>query len=1137
MNLDPSVLGDLVAAGVLTEAQAESARIRQDERGGPIDLAIVETAGDGDAGLDEQRLAERLAAAHGLATADPARLARPSSRALRAVPTVLAAQLGVLPLRLDDGALQVAVSTEAPDPTALEFELGYRIEPVLALTHRLREAMARNLGIPPPARIQRILSGPGASLPGRSGAFSPPTTGRDWVDRALSQLSASRHDPSAWGAVLGRQGAASLMMRLYLVRRLDRLACVAGGGRGVRAAQIKALELDIPAEGPLAEALEGAAFHGAAPDDAALGTLAARLGRDTLGDLLILPVRDREEAVVGVFVGTHGGRTIPGPVGDAFERLIAGLARQWPFQAVANPRATTELPVSEALTAAARLSAAPAPSANAETAGLDPLANDVRSAASDLDGALDDSLDGEDTPDPFATDESLGPRDDIEPSPHAVDPRARPAETPPPSSGRRTLGYVFPAIDEHPSADSGDEPDPEPLEPDDPGSGADPTGPAQIDTLEALEDGAEIAPRARLTAAFPAFDPLTGKPTIPLEDDQPIDVSVGPDPTASEENVHGTPARPPVDDEVGPDPSSGSGEVDDDSMDVGADPIASPEESILGTIMGMPSIGPGGLSSDTSDDDDDVSPDIDELGTINPDAVVEGANSIRPTLRMENLPDALAEFIEGAAASPAPRTSTSAGAATPLPDQPAEGPARVMTLSDAVSALDPPGAATPATPRRVGEMPAPKLLDMDHMSTQPAGRAILLPRVPDPDLPDAPSEGPEKRETGEYPPRVTAVRTVKIAPPTVQDMPVFRFRALEDAGGDGPDPSPPALPEVSPIGDVDPFGGSQPEPPAHSEAHPPVGREPTPTPLPDPGGTHVDALSAPTEVDPRLRDAVRALAGDNPSARVVAENRVMDAGPLGIAALVEQFPGHLVVDRYVVEPGEVPIVQHSELLRVLARFGSTVSPRLVQLYGHISPEVRYYAVSMFTEVDDDAQLGAIAGALADHDPTVRGAARYVFDTHAGAAARTRAVEVMTAAAGGQTLARRRAAAEALGALRAIEGAPALVSLLDAEVPQLAEAAHHALVEITWHDFGLQGWQWTYWIERNSDRPRPEWLMEALLSDQPSLRKGALRDLVQIARNDFGYRLDAPQNLRQDAVARFRRWWASGGRARYLANRR
>ena len=471
------------------------------------------------------------------------------------------------------------------------------------------------------------------------------------------------------------------------------------------------------------------------------------------------------------------------------------------------------------------------------------------------------------------------------------------------------------------------------------------------------------------------------------------------------------------------------------------------------------------------------------------------------------------------------------GSASPPPDRPPEplpehlpNPPNDPALESRTLYEDPGLRHRESTP--VGDdpgapiMPEARLLDLDRLATVPVMRAMKRASL----------LGEASQNSAEAPPTFDLMS----APPIPGDPNAHHTRsphdhadghadghAIEDGSADY------ARGSVNEGGSVSgSLSGSVSEAPEHGSV-PGMGSH-----SPEPPQA-ITALASPAPAirdrgspSPELQQAITALASPTAAIREQGGDRVFAHGDDGLGALVEAFPGHLVVDRYGVSVGAVPVPQHSGVLESMLRFGNDAIPWAIRLAGHMSPEIRYYAVYLFSELDPVGVVSTLAARLFDQDPSVRDVAAYVlmpFRSHADF--RPVINQLRSSVAGGPPATRRRAA-QMVGRLRLVELIPNLIDAL-AE-PGFFEIAHRTLVELTRHDFDHQAWQWKAWFERNRTAPRVEWLLDGLLSEDRLIRAGAFTELRRLTRLEHGYSVDGVATRRRVAVQRWARWWSEEG---------
>ena len=118
------------------------------------------------------------------------------------------------------------------------------------------------------------------------------------------------------------------------------------------------------------------------------------------------------------------------------------------------------------------------------------------------------------------------------------------------------------------------------------------------------------------------------------------------------------------------------------------------------------------------------------------------------------------------------------------------------------------------------------------------------------------------------------------------------------------------------------------------------------------------------------------------------------------------------------------------------------------------------------------------------------------------------------------------ALRALAELRDKNAVPAIAERLEAAHPDIAAAAHDALVALCCDDAGVKAKRWLDWWAKMGGLSRVEWLLEALAHRNPELRLLASTELYEISGEYFGYHYDLPERDREEARQRWIVWWHS-----------
>jgi hypothetical protein len=271
----------------------------------------------------------------------------------------------------------------------------------------------------------------------------------------------------------------------------------------------------------------------------------------------------------------------------------------------------------------------------------------------------------------------------------------------------------------------------------------------------------------------------------------------------------------------------------------------------------------------------------------------------------------------------------------------------------------------------------------------------------------------------------------------------------------------------------------------------------------------------------------RLLAGDD-----TAVSRIVNLGPSAASVLVTRFPGPITgTDRG--SPVE-PASQRGPVLKALARMGQTAAPFVVVRSGDPDPKVREWATLLLGELPSRETAEAISLRVTDGNPAVRRAALEagrMLQTNADAATTLREKVLALAEDVAASAETRVAALEALAHVRDTLAVPRIIRLVD-KSDEAAPSAQWALSILTRQAFGRDLAAWQAWWQENEARHRIEWLIDALMNDDPEIRRAAGEELKALTKEYFGYYDDLSKGERGKAQKRYREWWESAGKARF-----
>jgi hypothetical protein len=266
-----------------------------------------------------------------------------------------------------------------------------------------------------------------------------------------------------------------------------------------------------------------------------------------------------------------------------------------------------------------------------------------------------------------------------------------------------------------------------------------------------------------------------------------------------------------------------------------------------------------------------------------------------------------------------------------------------------------------------------------------------------------------------------------------------------------------------------------------------------------------------------------------------AFNELVKNGEQVIQAVMSRFPGPLRVDRHRAR-GELPAAsQCGPILELAVAIRRPALPFISVRTSAHDPDVRFWATHALGELRYPEAATVLVPRLFDDDAQVRRIARRSAASLVGAGAAgfpiLKGLEDITRNPD-QPKPHRVLAIETMGEIRSGSLVPPLLAALEDSSEEVADAARRALLLITRQDFGRDVRRWQEWWSANGGRHRIEWLIDALMHDQPSVRRAAGDELKALTKEYFGYYDDLPRKEREQAQLRYREWWRVDGRLRY-----
>ena len=267
-----------------------------------------------------------------------------------------------------------------------------------------------------------------------------------------------------------------------------------------------------------------------------------------------------------------------------------------------------------------------------------------------------------------------------------------------------------------------------------------------------------------------------------------------------------------------------------------------------------------------------------------------------------------------------------------------------------------------------------------------------------------------------------------------------------------------------------------------------------------------------------------------------AEAELRKLGAAALPAIMDRFPGPTRCDR-TVAVSQLPHAREAGvLLTFLVRLGRLSLRDVLARVGDPSPEARFWATYLLTEIVDHEAAPQLVPRLVDDDLAVRRvaalAARAMLQAIPRAAPLLVDPLVGVLLDAGLSASLRVRAAHALGEVRDARAAEGLILGLESYEKDVGAACHEALIALARHDPTKHKSTWPTWYSQNKQRSRIEWLIDALTDPDEGLREAAGTELKALTKVYFGYYANLPRIEREAAQVRYRKWWDEEGKTKF-----
>jgi hypothetical protein len=314
-----------------------------------------------------------------------------------------------------------------------------------------------------------------------------------------------------------------------------------------------------------------------------------------------------------------------------------------------------------------------------------------------------------------------------------------------------------------------------------------------------------------------------------------------------------------------------------------------------------------------------------------------------------------------------------------------------------------------------------------------------------------------------------------------------------------------------------------------------VERPPTSTPAPARSSQLPTSSREVPSVIVDMGDAVENLVVDlqhaGPDDERAAVSALLRMGEAALPVLAQTFPGPLWFDRHRPHRRAPRGRDVCAIARALYAFGVRATPYVASLIGSSHPDKRFYALLLAGDMVHPSLLDAVLARVFDENESIRKLAHEVAPRFRGLSGWEEQMANLRRSARirGKDPKKRLHALTGIAALRDAGALKTLVDLLEDDDREVVRQAHAALVALTAEDLGPAARKWAAWVEKNGERHRIEWLIDALTNSDEALRTAAGDELKQLTQQYFGFHPSTTRREREVAQEKYRRWWQTEGK--------
>ncbi len=274
-----------------------------------------------------------------------------------------------------------------------------------------------------------------------------------------------------------------------------------------------------------------------------------------------------------------------------------------------------------------------------------------------------------------------------------------------------------------------------------------------------------------------------------------------------------------------------------------------------------------------------------------------------------------------------------------------------------------------------------------------------------------------------------------------------------------------------------------------------------------------------------VRSRLEQLAHPMKRVRGMAREALAAMGPAALPLMAERFPGPLVVNPFAPEVVLPPFAECGPLLSLLDHHGRESHPFVLARLDAPDPLVRFFAAYFYSAVYVPEAVPRLIQRLHDEEARICMATARTLFGYRSHSAFGQVLSHLHGRLEASSVAARRHAVHFLGLFRDVSAIPVLIDVLDRKDRTLLDVAESALAEITKQQLGTSARRWRAWWAKNGDKSRIEWLIDGLAGKEEAIRRSAVEELRALTGEDFGFVPAGPRRARDQAVAKWRSWWA------------